>query len=133
MNRTTVERRSDCELLITRTVNGPARIVFDAWTKPDLLKRWWAPCSLGVVLLACEADIRVGGQYRYVFGRDAQHPMAFSGTYVEVTPYSRLVYLLLHEKPEVCANLVIDFLTTAPTPTLMPIRRRYRLAQHAPM
>ncbi len=97
MHPTMVERRSDRELVITRTFNGPARILFDAWTQPALLKRWWAPCSLGVTLLACDADVRVGGTYRYVFGRDASHPMAFSGAYVEVTPYSRLVYTQIFE------------------------------------
>ena len=96
-NPSTVERKSERELVVTRTFNGPARIVFEAWTKPDLLKRWWAPCSLGVVLLECEADVRVGGRYRYVFGRDASHPTAFSGAYKEVTPFSRLVYTQIFE------------------------------------
>jgi uncharacterized protein YndB with AHSA1/START domain len=59
-NRTTVERKSERELVVTRTFNGPARIVFEAWTKPELLKRWWAPKSTGVSLLSCEADVRVG-------------------------------------------------------------------------
>jgi uncharacterized protein YndB with AHSA1/START domain len=59
-NGTTVERKSERELVVTRTFNGPARIVFEAWTKPELLKRWWAPKSTGVSLLSCEADVRVG-------------------------------------------------------------------------
>jgi uncharacterized protein YndB with AHSA1/START domain len=96
-NETTVERRSDCELVLARTFNGPARIVFEAWTRPELLKRWWAPCSLGVMLVECEADVRVGGTYRYAFGRDAEHLMVFSGTYLEVVPYTRLVYTQLFE------------------------------------
>jgi uncharacterized protein YndB with AHSA1/START domain len=90
-NRTTVERKSERELVVTRTINGPARIVFEAFTKPELLKRWWAPKSTGVSLLSCEADVRVGGRYRLVFG-DASKPMAFYGRYLEVTPYSRLVW-----------------------------------------
>jgi uncharacterized protein YndB with AHSA1/START domain len=92
-----VERTSDRELVIRRSFNGPARIVFDAWTNPELLKRWWAPRSLGVTLFSCEADVRVGGLYRYVFGHDPAKPMAFSGTYKEVTPHSRLVYTNLFE------------------------------------
>jgi uncharacterized protein YndB with AHSA1/START domain len=91
-NRATVERKSDRELIVTRTINGPARIVFEAFTRPQLLKRWWAPKSTGVSLLACEADVRVGGKYRLVFGHDASKPMAFYGRYIEVTPYSRLVW-----------------------------------------
>src|SRR4051812_25228433 len=92
-NRTTVERKSERELVVTRTVNGPARLVFEAWTKPELLKRWWAPKSFGVSLLSCEADVRVGGKYRLVFGHPASpEPMAFFGRYIEVTPHSRLVW-----------------------------------------
>jgi uncharacterized protein YndB with AHSA1/START domain len=91
-NRTTVERKSERELVVTRTFNGPARIVFEAWTKPELIKRWWVPKSMGMSLLSCEMDVRVGGKYRFVFGHDASKPMAFFGRYIEVTPYSRLVW-----------------------------------------
>ena len=91
-NRTTVERKSDRELVVTRTFNGPARIVFEAWTKPELFKRWWAPKSTGVPLLSCEMDVRVGGRYRVEFGHDASESMAFIGKYIEVIPHSRLVW-----------------------------------------
>ena len=92
-NRTTVERKSERELVVTRTINGPARLVFEAWTKPELLKLWWVPKSLtGMSLLSCEADVRVGGKYRFVFGQDGTETMAFFGRYVEVTPHSRLVW-----------------------------------------
>jgi uncharacterized protein YndB with AHSA1/START domain len=91
-NRTTVERKSERELVVTRTFNGPARMVFEAWTKPELLKRWWAPKSTGMSLLSCEADVRVGGRYRFEFGHGASKPMAFFGRYIEVTPHSRLVW-----------------------------------------
>jgi uncharacterized protein YndB with AHSA1/START domain len=88
-NRTTVERRSERELVVTRTFNGPARVVFEAWTKPELFRRWWVPKSMGMSLLSCEMDVRVGGKYRLEFEPDA---MAFFGTYLEVTPHSRLVW-----------------------------------------
>ena len=91
-NRTTVERTSDREVVVTRTINGPARIVFEAWTKPELFKRWWAPKSTGVPMLSCEMDVRVGGRYRLVFGHDASDPAEFFGRYIEVTPHSRLVW-----------------------------------------
>jgi uncharacterized protein YndB with AHSA1/START domain len=92
-NPTTVERKSERELVVTRTFNGPARIVFEAWTKPELLKRWWVPKSLGMSFLSCEADVRTGGTYRFVFGHAAsEQPMAFFGRYLEVTPHSRLVW-----------------------------------------
>ena len=91
-NRTTVERKSERELVVTRTFNGPARIVFEAWTRPELFKRWWAPKSTGVPLLSCEMDVRVGGRYRLEFGHEASKSMAFFGRYIEVTPNSRLVW-----------------------------------------
>src|SRR6476469_614295 len=91
-NGTTVKRKSERELVTTRTFNGPARIVFEAWTKPELFKRWWVPKSIGVSLLSCEMDVRVGGKYRLVFGNDASSSMAFFGRYIDVTPTSRLVW-----------------------------------------
>jgi uncharacterized protein YndB with AHSA1/START domain len=92
-NRTTAERKSDREIVVTRTFNGPARIVFEAWTKPELFKQWWVPKSTGISLLSCEMDVRVGGGYRLEFGHEASAtPMAFFGKYTEVTPHSRLVW-----------------------------------------
>jgi uncharacterized protein YndB with AHSA1/START domain len=91
-NRTTVERKSERELVVTRTFNGPARIVFEAWTKPELFKRWWVPKSAGMTLLSCEMDVRVGGGYRLEFGRKGSEPMAFFGRYTEVMPHSRLAW-----------------------------------------
>jgi uncharacterized protein YndB with AHSA1/START domain len=88
-NRTTVERTSERELVVTRTFNAPARIVFEAWTRPELFKQWWVPKSMGMSLLSCEMDVRVGGRYRLEFEPDAT---AFFGTYLEVTPHSRLVW-----------------------------------------
>jgi uncharacterized protein YndB with AHSA1/START domain len=92
MKNTTIERKSERELVITRNVNGPARIVFEAWTNPELFKQWWIPKSFGLSLLSFEADIRTGGQYRLVFKHGESEPMAFFGKYLEVTPHSRLVW-----------------------------------------
>ena len=92
-NPTTAERKSERELVVTRTFNAPARIVFEAWTQPELLMRWWAPKSFGVSFVSCEADVRVGGTYRFVFAHPASaQPMAFFGKYLEVAPHSRLVW-----------------------------------------
>ena len=92
-SRTTVERISDRELVATRTVDGPAHLVFEAWTKPELIMRWWAPASFGITFLSCETDVRTGGSYRFVFGHAAsERPVAFFGRYIEVTPPSRLVW-----------------------------------------
>ncbi len=88
---TTVERISDTEIAVTRVVNGPARIVFEAWTTPSLFQQWWVPKSLPVTLLSCEQDVRVGGRYKLVFGAGGA-TMAFFGTYTEVVPPSRLAW-----------------------------------------
>lgn len=90
---TTAERKSDRELVVTRTFNAPARIVFEAWTKPELFKRWWTPKSFNLTILSCEMDVRVGGGYRLVMKHPSSpEPMAFFGKYSEVTPHSRLVW-----------------------------------------
>ena len=81
--RTAVERKSDRELVVTRTFNAPARIVFEAWTNPELFKQWWVPKSVGMSLLACEMDVRTGGGYRLEFAHPrAAAPMAFFGRYL---------------------------------------------------
>jgi uncharacterized protein YndB with AHSA1/START domain len=92
-NHTTAERTSERELVITRIVNGPPRLLFEAFTRPELFKRWWVPKSHGLALLSCETDVRVGGGYRLVFSHPAApEPMSFYGKYLEVLPYSRLVW-----------------------------------------
>lgn len=92
-NCTMAERKSDRELVVTRTFNAPARLVFDAWTRPELLMRWWAPKSFGMSFLACETDVRVGGRVRFVFAHpETKQPMEFFGRYLEVVPNARLVW-----------------------------------------
>src|SRR2546423_6722313 len=91
-NRTTVERKSERELVVMRTFNGPARIVFEAWTKPELFKQWWAPKSMGMFLRSREMDVRVGGRYRLVVGHDASNPDEVFGRDLEMTPPSRLAW-----------------------------------------
>ena len=85
----TVERTSERELVVTRMINGPASLVFEAWTRPELFERWWVPKSFGLTLLSCELDVRVGGKYRLVFSHGGG-TMEFFGSYLEVTPHSRL-------------------------------------------
>jgi uncharacterized protein YndB with AHSA1/START domain len=104
MSQTTMELRGDREIVIARTFNGPARIVFDAWTKPELVKRWWAPKSHHVSVVGCDAAVRVGGGYRYVLRLDTGNEFAFSGRYTEVTPHSRLVYTQVFEPTASGAN-----------------------------
>ena len=91
-NPTQIDRTSDRELVVTRVFDAPPRILFKAWTTPELMKQWWAPRSIGVPLLSCEMDVRTGGSYRLEFGHDAANTMAFFGKYIEVTPPSRLVW-----------------------------------------
>ena len=90
---TTTEQTSERELVTTRTINGPARLVFEAWTKPELFQRWWAPKSMGMAIVSCEMDVRVGGGYRLEIRHpSAPAPMPFFGKYLEVTPNARLVW-----------------------------------------
>lgn len=92
-NRTKVERKSDRELVVTRTFNGPANIVFQAWAKPELFQRWWTPKSFGITFLSCEMDVRTGGTYRLMFSHpSSEKPMAFFGRYIEVIPNARIVW-----------------------------------------
>ncbi|MFO0551357.1 MAG: SRPBCC family protein [Polyangiaceae bacterium] len=92
-NEVTAERASERELVVTRMFNAPPRLVFEAWTKPELFARWWVPKSCGLSLVACEMEVRVGGRYKLVFSHPAApEPMAFYGRYLEVTPHSRLVW-----------------------------------------
>lgn len=91
-NRTTVEPKSEREIVVTRTFDAPSRIVFKAWTTPELFRRWWIPKSMPLALLSYEADIRTGGTYRLVFDVDGTKTMAFFGRYIEVTPHSRIVW-----------------------------------------
>ncbi|HWZ93120.1 MAG TPA: SRPBCC domain-containing protein [Polyangiaceae bacterium] len=91
-NRSTAERKSERELVVTRTFNGPVRIVFEAWANPELFRRWWVPKSVGVSLLSCEMDVRTGGGYRLVMGVGPSQTMAFHGKYLEVIPNSRIVW-----------------------------------------
>jgi uncharacterized protein YndB with AHSA1/START domain len=86
--RTMIEKKSDREVVVRRTFDAPARIVFDAWSKPELFKRWWVPKSMGMTLVSCEQDVRAGGSYRLEFGQG----MAFFGRYIDVTPHSRIVW-----------------------------------------
>lgn len=90
---TKVERKAELELVATRMFNAPARLVFEAWTKPELFKRWWTPKSCGITMLSCEQDVRVGGKYRLEFSHPAApQPMEFFGRYLEVIPHARLVW-----------------------------------------
>lgn len=92
-NTTTTERVSDLELRVTRSFDSPARLIFEAWTKADLMVRWWVPASFGIKIVSCEMDARTGGTYRFTFSHpDFAEPMAFFGRYIEVTRHSRIVW-----------------------------------------
>lgn len=90
--RTTVEKKSEREVVVTRTFDAPARLVFEAWSKPELFRKWWVPRSMGMTLRSCEMDVRTGGKYRLVFGDDPANTMAFFGKYLEVVPNRRIVW-----------------------------------------
>ena len=91
-NRTSVERKSECEMVVRRSFDAPARLVFQAWSQAELFRQWWVPKSSGMTLLSCEMDVHTGGRYRLEFGRDGAKPMAFFGKYLEVVPDTRIVW-----------------------------------------
>lgn len=123
---THVERASDRELILRRTFRARPRLVFDAMTKPALLRRWWAPRGLGVVLVECDVDLRVGGAYRYVFGRPGERTMAFSGTYREIVPCARLAYTQIFEPMrEAGEGLITATFEAQPGGTLLVQRELY--------
>lgn len=122
-NRTTVERTSDFEMLVTRTFNAPVHIVFEAWSKPELFKLWWVPKSVGMSLLSCDMDVRTGGKYRLAFSHpDFDQPMTFFGTYKEVTPNKRIVWT--NEESEQGAVTTVTFEENAGK-TLVTFHERY--------
>ena len=122
-NATIVERKSDREFVVTRTFNAPPRVVFEAWSKPELFERWWVPKSAGLSLLSCEMDVRTGGTYRLVFRHPAgDQPVAFFGTYKEVTPPTRLVWT--NEESDQGAVTTVTFEEEAGK-TLVTLHERY--------
>jgi uncharacterized protein YndB with AHSA1/START domain len=119
-DRTTVERTSERDLVVSRTIDGRPDVVFEAWTDAELFQQWWVPKSSGVKLLACEVDARVGGGYRLTFDNGTAEPMAFFGRYLEVTPPSRLVW----------TNEEGDDDTVVTTVTFEDVQGRTRLVVH---
>jgi uncharacterized protein YndB with AHSA1/START domain len=89
---TTVQKTSEREVVVTRLFDAPARLVFEAWSKPELFRKWWVPRSMGMTLRSCEMDVRTGGKYRLVFGEDPANTMAFFGRYLDVVPDQRIVW-----------------------------------------
>lgn len=106
-NETTMQLAGESEVRISRTFNAPARLVFKAWTDPALVAKWWAPLSLGVQIVSCDADVREGGQYRYVIRAREHGEMAFYGTYKTVTPHSKLVYTQVFEPMASSGEVVV--------------------------
>ena len=122
-NRTVVERKSDHELVVTRTFDAPAHIVFEAWSNPELFKLWWVPKSAGMSLVSCDMDVRTGGAYRLVFSHPAfDQPMAFFGTYREVTPNKRIAWT--NEESDEGAVTTVTFEEVAGK-TLVTFHERY--------
>jgi uncharacterized protein YndB with AHSA1/START domain len=122
--RTTVERTSDRDFVVTRTVDGPARLVFQAWTQADLFRRWWVPASFPVVLLGCELDVRVGGGYCLTFSMEGHPPMSFYGKYLEVVPAARLVWTN-EEAGEIGQVTTVTFFEDVDGRTRIVLRERY--------
>jgi uncharacterized protein YndB with AHSA1/START domain len=91
----TVTLPTDEEILITREFDAPRRLVYKAWTTPDLVMRWWSG-RRGVMKLA-EIDLRVGGMWRYVMEATGGHEVAFHGEFREIVPDERIVTTEVYE------------------------------------
>lgn len=92
-NRTSVEHKSDRELVVTRMFDAPPAMVFRAWSQPELFRQWWMPKSVkGVSLVSCDMDVRTGGKYRLEFAAEGAGTMAFYGKYLDVVPNERIVW-----------------------------------------
>ncbi|MCE9669798.1 SRPBCC family protein [Myxococcus stipitatus] len=87
---------SERELVITRTFRAPPRLVFEAWTQAEFVKRWWVPKSCGGEIIECRADVQVGGTFRYVMRVDGNE-FGFNGKYVEINRHTKLVYTQVFE------------------------------------
>lgn len=108
-HKTTAERLSDREMVVKRTFDGPARLVFQAWTTPELLKRWWAPKSSGMTLVTCDIDLRTGGRYRFEFSHPArEQPLAFFGQYLEVIPNAKIVWTNEESEDGAVSTLILE-------------------------
>jgi uncharacterized protein YndB with AHSA1/START domain len=121
--RTTVHKTSECEVVVTRTFDAPARLVFEAWSRPELFEQWWVPRSMGMTLRSCEMDVRTGGRYRLVFGDDPANPMAFFGRYLEVVPNERIVWT--NEESGDAASITTVTLEERDGRTLLVMSERY--------
>jgi len=121
--RTTVQKTSEREVVVTRTFDAPARLVFEAWSKPELFRKWWVPRSMGMTLRSCEMDVRTGGKYRLVFGDDPANPMAFFGHYLEVVPEQRIVWT--NEESGDAASVTTVTLEERDGRTLLVMSERY--------
>jgi uncharacterized protein YndB with AHSA1/START domain len=80
---------ADTQILITREFDAPRRLVWRAYTEPELIKRWWA--GLRGTVTSVDVDLRVGGHWRYVMEANGGFEVAFHGEYREITPQERLV------------------------------------------
>jgi uncharacterized protein YndB with AHSA1/START domain len=91
----TVTLPTDEQILITREFDAPKHLVYEAWTTPELVKRWWN-AKRGEVTIA-EIDLRVGGRWRYVMVADGGFEVGFHGEYREIVPNERIVSTEVYE------------------------------------
>jgi uncharacterized protein YndB with AHSA1/START domain len=121
---TTLELPSDTEILITRAFDAPARIVFEAITKPEHIARWWAPQSRGE-MVSCESDLRVGGRWRNVMRANNGYEVGFSGEYLEVDPPHRIVQTEFFDPFPDAGSIVTVTLTEQGGRTTLTSRAQY--------
>ncbi|WP_410660900.1 SRPBCC family protein [Amycolatopsis sp. lyj-112] len=110
MGRTlSVAKSGDLEIVMTRSFDAPRALVFDAWTKPELVRRWFGPH--GTEVLECEIDLRVGGRWRYLLRHGDGMEMVLRGVYQEIERPERLVSLEVNEDCDASEGQALAILT----------------------
>jgi uncharacterized protein YndB with AHSA1/START domain len=115
---------SDCEIVLTRLFDAPRRLVFEAMTKPEHVRRWWGSLDERYSMTVCEIDLRQGGRWRFV-GRGPQGEYAFHGEYREIAPPDRIVYTEIYEPFPDVESVVTQTLTEEDGKTRLTVKALY--------
>ncbi len=126
-NTLKVAAHGDREILVTRAFDAPRALVYEAYTRPELVKRWLGVGN-GWSLDVCEMDLVVGGAYRWVWRKEGGGgEMGLSGVYTEITPPARIVCTEKFDESWYPGEglVTVDFLETEPGTTTLQLTLRY--------
>jgi len=115
---------SDCEVRLTRLFDAPRRLVFEAMTEPEHIKRWWGQLGDGYSVPVCEVDLRPGGAWRFT-SQTPKCDCTFYGVYREITPPDRLVFTEIYEPFPNAESVVTAVFTEEKGKTRLTVTARY--------